>query len=304
MKSFIAALRSLVLPFGSTTGARIILDGVNGRIYVYNSTNDLIAILTPTTYTSGVTTVVAGFYTGILDGLASDQYIGLDPVGSPSLDIKLPQANGIDFSPGFVECINFGAPNYNPYLLLRSPLATTQVHGTDDAQIAAITRSTNGVSPSSIDLRADQIQAFAEINGGERYADLTSDLTLAANSTTFQDVLSISVTASAKYSYSVNLAYNENNVAKLKTQWTLPAGATLKNRNVFGFIGGTWSGQASVSGTLNVDGFGGDLFFWEQGTLVVGATAGTVKLQAAQQVANATAPIIRAGSSIRYKRQT
>lgn len=37
MKSFIASLRSLVLPFGATTGARIVLDGVNGIIEVYNA---------------------------------------------------------------------------------------------------------------------------------------------------------------------------------------------------------------------------------------------------------------------------
>jgi hypothetical protein len=39
VKSFIAALRSLVLPFGATTGPRIVLDGVNGRIVVYNAAN-------------------------------------------------------------------------------------------------------------------------------------------------------------------------------------------------------------------------------------------------------------------------
>ena len=37
MKSAIAALRTLVLPFGATSGRRIILDGVNGLIDFYNS---------------------------------------------------------------------------------------------------------------------------------------------------------------------------------------------------------------------------------------------------------------------------
>ena len=48
MKSFIAALRSLILPFGATTGARIILDGVNGRISVYDSTNTLVGLVDAT----------------------------------------------------------------------------------------------------------------------------------------------------------------------------------------------------------------------------------------------------------------
>lgn len=39
MRSFLAALRSLVLPFGRTTGARIVLDGINGIIQVYDAGN-------------------------------------------------------------------------------------------------------------------------------------------------------------------------------------------------------------------------------------------------------------------------
>lgn len=37
MKSFVAALRRLVLPFGATSGQRIVLDGVNGVIEVYDA---------------------------------------------------------------------------------------------------------------------------------------------------------------------------------------------------------------------------------------------------------------------------
>jgi hypothetical protein len=42
MRSFIAALRNLTLPFGATSGARIILNGVNGGIQIYNSANVLV----------------------------------------------------------------------------------------------------------------------------------------------------------------------------------------------------------------------------------------------------------------------
>lgn len=48
MKSFLAALRTLVLPYGTTTGKRIILDGVNGRIEVYAASNDRIAFIDDT----------------------------------------------------------------------------------------------------------------------------------------------------------------------------------------------------------------------------------------------------------------
>jgi hypothetical protein len=55
MKSIFAALRSLVLPYGATSGQRIVLDGVNGRIAVYNS---------------------AGIQIGILDGTTGFQFTG------------------------------------------------------------------------------------------------------------------------------------------------------------------------------------------------------------------------------------
>jgi hypothetical protein len=42
MKSAIASLRSLTLPFGATEGARIVLDGVNGQIRVYDNNDDLL----------------------------------------------------------------------------------------------------------------------------------------------------------------------------------------------------------------------------------------------------------------------
>jgi hypothetical protein len=42
MKSTIASLRSLTLPFGATSGGRIVLDGVTGKIQIYDSNNDLV----------------------------------------------------------------------------------------------------------------------------------------------------------------------------------------------------------------------------------------------------------------------
>lgn len=42
MKSFIAALRNLVLPWGRTSGERIVLNGDDGRIEVYNAANQLV----------------------------------------------------------------------------------------------------------------------------------------------------------------------------------------------------------------------------------------------------------------------
>jgi hypothetical protein len=48
MRSILAALRSLVLPAGAVSGQRIVLDGVNGLISVYDSTGDLRLQIAPT----------------------------------------------------------------------------------------------------------------------------------------------------------------------------------------------------------------------------------------------------------------
>ncbi|MFE4960414.1 hypothetical protein ACFRCW_42370 [Streptomyces sp. NPDC056653] len=56
MKSFIAALRSLVLPWGRTSGQRIVLDGDAGRIQIYNTAGLLIAEMSPTVDGGGVWT--------------------------------------------------------------------------------------------------------------------------------------------------------------------------------------------------------------------------------------------------------
>ncbi len=55
MRSFLAALRNLVLPYGTTTGTRIVLDGVNGKIVIYNASNQ--AILTMDSATGAITAV-------------------------------------------------------------------------------------------------------------------------------------------------------------------------------------------------------------------------------------------------------
>ncbi len=46
MKSFIAALRNLVLPWGRTTGRRIVLDGDNGEILIYNAADQRVVLIT------------------------------------------------------------------------------------------------------------------------------------------------------------------------------------------------------------------------------------------------------------------
>jgi hypothetical protein len=48
MQSQLAALRSLTLPYGGTSGARIVLDGVTGTIIIYDSHGHIIVQIDPT----------------------------------------------------------------------------------------------------------------------------------------------------------------------------------------------------------------------------------------------------------------
>lgn len=47
MKSFLAALRNLVLPYGATSGERIVLDSTDGEIDIYNAANVRVVRISP-----------------------------------------------------------------------------------------------------------------------------------------------------------------------------------------------------------------------------------------------------------------
>lgn len=53
MKSLIAGLRRLVLPFGATTGTRIEIDGVAGDIKFYDMNDNLVGFLGPEVWEVG-----------------------------------------------------------------------------------------------------------------------------------------------------------------------------------------------------------------------------------------------------------
>jgi hypothetical protein len=84
MKSFIAALRSLVLPFGATSGPRIILDGVNGQISVNTAgpTRIVLGANTPPELISfGVSVAVLFYVTDSVTGVEVGYFfIGLSNV--------------------------------------------------------------------------------------------------------------------------------------------------------------------------------------------------------------------------------
>lgn len=129
MKSFIAALRSLVLPFGALSGARIILDGVNGKIQVYNSSNTLVIDISPTgIHIQGATrqwdiNATNGFLARRFpdDGTKSQIFdAGLFVTPQTPTPVNGATVN----SPGQVYAGNTGGPDEAPFVNMVSPQYT------------------------------------------------------------------------------------------------------------------------------------------------------------------------------------
>lgn len=87
MRSLFAALRNLVLPAGATSGQRIILDGVNGRIFVYNPDGDLIGWLAPS---DGVDPAGIPYFAGV----GMNPYESSFPTSATRTSITLEANNG------------------------------------------------------------------------------------------------------------------------------------------------------------------------------------------------------------------
>lgn len=88
MKSALAALQFLVLPAGAISGQRIVLDGVNGEIDVYNVADQLIARID----TGGIET----FRTSDGSMIAKMGPVGIEGIDASSNLIVLVDGNGID----------------------------------------------------------------------------------------------------------------------------------------------------------------------------------------------------------------
>lgn len=134
-----------------------------------------------------------------------------------------------------------------------------------------------------------------------------------SNSITFQDDdhLVLPLAANAVYELSMTLYYVAVTSGSLKFGFTYPLGASL-TCGVDGYlIGGSFTmirqanyAAASGAALLAVEGAGGSTTVnaTATGTLTVGSTAGSLRLQWAQNTSNAIATTVRAGSVMRLTR--
>lgn len=137
---------------------------------------------------------------------------------------------------------------------------------------------------------------------------LTADVTLAATSTTMQNVTGLvfaDLPANSEWDFQIELSVASSDASDIKLQFTGPAGGNIMFITTGPNAGNTADGgtQKSVvrSGFNQSSGGFGTLAVAAQplvitGTIIVGGTAGSVQLQAAQNTSDATAPVIQANS--------
>ena len=130
------------------------------------------------------------------------------------------------------------------------------------------------------------------------YALVTTNQDVGNSNTTFTDIteLAIAVAANTTYEIRAFIQYSSNSTADIKIQFTLPAGATmdvlgigLTAAEAITFFRNT-GGSAALGGSVNGILYGG--------TVTIGATAGTLQMQAAQNTSTAVSTLVEAGSYI------
>ena len=135
---------------------------------------------------------------------------------------------------------------------------------------------------------------------------IASDQVLTASSTTLQNVTSMVATfpatvSGAIYAWRGHIFYDATTVADMKFAWTIPTGATMRwGINALGpggtnpiYTAITGSGTATSVGAL---GIGSVLYALFSGEMTMGANAGNLQLQAAQNTSEASVTTIFARS--------
>lgn len=163
-----------------------------------------------------------------------------------------------------------------------------------------ITLPSWGVEPvTAADLQA-MVNATSELR--PVFKRKTSDETV-NNSATLQndDHLFLSVAASTTYELDGVLHYNSGTTPDFKFGWTVPTGLTMKY--TVQAVSGSFNGFSQDQTTIPaIDGQGVDVAAVLTGIVIVSTTAGTLTLQWAQNTANASNTIVRAGSYLRLRK--
>lgn len=124
------------------------------------------------------------------------------------------------------------------------------------------------------------------------------------SSTTLQndtDLLS-AVAASTTYNVDLWMIINTGTVPDFKFGWTGPAGATFDwsvQEGTPGALAAVLQGPFTIASVPPINGAAADQIVVATGTLVTSVTAGTLRLQWAQNTSTASNTIVKAGSRLR-----
>lgn len=114
MRSFLAALRNLVLPYGTTSGQRIVLNSTDGVIQIYDSNNVLVGSWDATEFFVGSDTYPAGA-THVFEstiqfrdnaGASTGMFLVSAAGGAPA---HVAFNDQIDYASGFWQSVTFNA---------------------------------------------------------------------------------------------------------------------------------------------------------------------------------------------------
>lgn len=110
--------------------------------------------------------------------------------------------------------------------------------------------------------------------------------------------LAVPVVANVTYHFECRLLVNSNSTANFKSLFTFPSGLTMLYTTMAIGVGGSVWGlfEADQTTTTVVGGAGANRSTMLWGIVNVGSTAGTLQIQWAQNVANVSNTIMRAGS--------
>ncbi len=155
----------------------------------------------------------------------------------------------------------------------------------DATNASAITAeaATRAAADTNLNNRITTLEGLTESKGF-----LNAGVQLTSNSTTFQDIISFALPINTQWHFRGTIILLSTVAAKAKFQFTIPAGANLyfSSGQYLDATGTPTLVQGAPASTpIQVQGNGANIPIEVWGVYTVGGTAGSIKLQAAQNVA-------------------